>query len=150
MMQADTPVVPVVVLGSWSELGAVALPLRIEVFVHEQGVPEALEQDDADANATHAVILHNSDAVGTGRWVLVGPSTAKIGRLAVRRSHRGQGVGRRILTSLVQDAIKHGINKLCLHAQCDAIEFYEREGFFVVGDPFLEAGIEHVLMTRQL
>ena len=149
-MQANTPVVPVVVLGSWSELGAVALPLRIEVFVHEQGVPEALEQDDADANATHAVILHNSDAVGTGRWVLVGPSTAKIGRLAVRRSHRGQGVGRRILTSLVQDAIKHEINELRLHAQCDAIEFYEREGFFVVGDPFLEAGIEHVLMTRQL
>lgn len=148
-MQANTPVVPVV-LGSWSELGAVALPLRIEVFVLEQGVPQAIEQDDADAHATHAVMLHNSEVVGTGRWVLVGRSTAKIGRLAVRRDHRGQGVGRRILTSLMQDAIKHGINELQLHAQCDAIQFYEREAFFVVGDRFLEAGIEHVLMKRQL
>ena len=138
-------------LGSWADLKDVALPLRLSVFVQEQGVAEALEQDADDAVATHAVVLTpEGTAVATGRVVLLDPTTAKIGRLAVAKCHRLHGLGRRVLRALIDKARATGVQIMCLHAQCDACAFYQSEGFGVVGEPFMEAGIEHVLMTKQV
>ena len=134
-------------LGSWDELGAQALALRIEVFVTEQGVPATLEHDEDDATALHALISRDAQTLATGRLVRVGAVTGKIGRLAVKRDWRGQGLGRQVLLALSDAARAQGIKQLHLHAQCNAKPFYEREGFVAVGEPFDEAGIEHILMT---
>jgi len=138
-------------LGGWADLRDTALPLRLSVFVQEQGVAESLEQDADDAVATHAVVLApDGTAVATGRVVLLNPSTAKIGRLAVAKRHRLHGLGRRVLRALIDQARTTGVQTVSLHAQCDACAFYQSEGFGVVGEPFMEAGIEHVLMTKQV
>ena len=138
-------------LGSWADLKAVALPLRLSVFVQEQGVAEELEHDADDALATHAVVLAaDGTAMATGRLILLDKTTAKIGRLAVAKAHRMQGLGRRVLRALSDKAQAAGAQTLYLHAQCDAYAFYHSEGFGVVGEPFMEAGIEHVLMTKRV
>ena len=146
MVQANTPVI----LGSWSELGSLALPLRIEVFVHEQGVPQELEQDEYDADALHAIIMRDGVALATGRLLVNDDARGKIGRLAVHRDFRGRGLGRAVLLALEDAARQRGVTKLALHAQCNAQPFYAREGFIVLGAPFEEAGIEHVLMVKAL
>ncbi len=126
-------------------MGALALPLRIEVFVDEQQVPFELEQDEHDAHATHVVLLSEQGrAVATGRLLADG----RIGRLAVARTHRRRGLGRAVLVKLVNHAESQDIDQVWLHAQCDARSFYEGLGFVAKGEPFMEAGIAHVLMTR--
>lgn len=136
--------------------------VRQEVFVLGQGVPKALERDELDAGADHAVALQDGRVVGTGRLLdgrtdesgrLV-PGTAgvvgTVGRMAVLDTVRGVGVGRAVLDLLVATAAGRGRPVVELHAQVHARGFYERAGFTPCGEVYLEAGIEHVGMRREL
>ena len=60
----------------------------------------------------------------------------------------GQGIGARMLEALVASARDRGLEKVYLHAQVQAISFYERRGFEPDGAEFLEAGMRHVTMMR--
>ncbi len=135
-----------VVIGDWDSLREHAQDLRVEVFVVEQGVPIELEWDEGDEVSIHAVAYDaEGQPVATGRLLPDG----HIGRMAVRKSARGQGIGSQVLEALLAEARRLGYGKLVLHAQSHAIDFYRRHGFVVEGETFMEAGIAHRLMTRQ-
>ena len=129
----------------WEEAKSLAYPIRLAVFVHEQQVPEELELDDDDSTAWHAVVLKDGQAIATGRLL----SNGKIGRLAVLRPYRGQGVGSNLLETLVQFGERQNIKKFFLHAQTSAISFYEQLGFQAIGPVFNEAGIDHIKMVLE-
>ncbi len=136
----------VVRVGHWERLCADALPLRVAVFVDEQGVPTDIESDGRDADALHCVAYRDGRAIATGRLL----PQAKIGRMAVRADARGQGIGMRVLDALVARARARGDAAVELSAQCAAEGFYRRCGFETIGEPYREAGIEHVRMRRVL
>ncbi len=73
-----------------------------------------------------------------------------IGRMAVAEAVRGQGLGRAVLDLLVASAAVRGLPAVELHAQVHARAFYERAGFSPYGEVYLEAGIEHIGMRREL
>ena len=139
-----------------------AYALRHEVFVVGQDVPAELERDELDATAQHAVALDDDRTVGTGRLVdgRIGedlrlvpgtPGTVgTIGRMAVAKDVRGAGVGRALLDVLVERARALGLPVVELHAQLHAKAFYERAGFEPFGEVYLEAGIEHLGMRKEL
>ncbi|MFO0692241.1 MAG: YbgC/FadM family acyl-CoA thioesterase [Polyangiales bacterium] len=134
-------------IGDFAELGAAARALREAVFVREQGIAPELEWDDADERARHVVIENRlGRPLATGR---LGPD-GRLGRMAVHRSLRGEGLGRRVLESLLDEARSQGLAEVVLHAQRTAIPFYERAGFERTSDVFVEAGIPHVTMRRRL
>lgn len=119
--------------------------IRDKVFIVEQNVPKQLEHDDADETATHFIArLPDGRAIGTGRLLPSG----QIGRMAVLAEYRGRGVGARILAAAVAAGREAGHYRLFLHAQRPAFEFYVRHGFEPEGRPFMEAGIEHIEMSR--
>ncbi|KPJ81902.1 MAG: hypothetical protein AMJ58_03410 [Gammaproteobacteria bacterium SG8_30] len=120
--------------------------VRRQVFVLEQRVPETEEWDDDDAAAAHVLATRNREPVGTGRLTPAG----KIGRLAVLSEFRGKGVGGRILRMLVHEAVHRGLPEAVLHAQVQALPFYEKHGFVAEGPVFQEAGIPHRKMRRRL
>lgn len=137
--------------GDWAALGSAAAPLRHAIFVQEQGVPEAVERDAADATAHHVVARNRlGQAVGTGRLVALDARTGKIGRMAVLPTVRGASVGQEMLRALLQQAQRMGLQEAVLHAQSPVVEFYRRLGFEVASEPFEEAGIEHRIMRRAL
>lgn len=155
------PAAPVTRLAGPADLDAV-YALRHEVFVVSQGVPVELERDELDRTAEHAVALADGRVVGTGRLVdgridvhgslvdaTVG-TVGTVGRMAVADAARGRGVGRRLLDLLVARAAERGLREVELHAQVHARGFYERAGFTAFGGVYLEAGIEHVGMRREL
>jgi predicted GNAT family N-acyltransferase len=134
-------------LGAWEHLRAHAEPIRTEVFVDEQKVPAEIEIDAWDPQCVHALALDAAGAVlGTGRLLPDG----HIGRMAVRKSARGQGVGTALLRSLMQEARRRGHQEVVLSAQTHAVPFYEREGFRSEGGIYDDAGIPHVDMRRSL
>jgi predicted GNAT family N-acyltransferase len=118
--------------------------IRLDVFVHEQGVPESLEWDDQDAAAVHLVALDGAGRpIGTARLL----PTGQIGRMAVLPERRGQGVGSALLREILQIAADDGYPDIFLNAQTSALPFYLRAGFQPVGHAFDEAGIPHRRMT---
>ena len=137
--------------GSWQTLGAQAARLRSEVFITEQGIPADLEWDAADADAVHALAVNRlGQPLATGRVLCSADATARIGRMAVMRGLRGGGIGRAVLQALLEAARERSATQALLHAQLDAIGFYERAGFSCRGEPFQEAGIAHQAMVRAL
>ena len=120
--------------------------IRREVFIREQGIPESDEWDGEDAQSVHVVATLNRDPVGTGRLNAAG----KIGRIAVMSGLRGRGIGTLILRRLIQEARRLGFRETFLHAQVQAVPFYEKLGFARTGDEFDEAGIPHVRMSLVL
>lgn len=137
---------PVVRLGSWDELAALASPIRFTVFVEEQRVPVELELDEFDPLSCHAVAWVDGTPVGTGRLLPDG----HIGRMAVRPAWRGRGVGAALLEALIDEAGRRGMGRLALNAQTHALGFYARFGFTPVGDVFDDAGLPHRTMVRDL
>ncbi len=135
-----------IVLGTWAELAPMLEPLRREVFIVEQGVPEAMEWDEHDAVSVHALARIDGEIAGCGRLLPDG----HIGRMAVRTAFRGRGVGRSLLDALVAAASAGGLNLLQLHAQTHAQGFYAQAGFVAAGGEFDEAGIPHRRMVRRL
>lgn len=125
------------------------LEIRREVFVREQGVPEEIEMDELDSEAIHVLASENGVAAGCGRLLLKG-GDARIGRVAVRKAMRRSGIGDGICRLLMAMAGDSGAQKVTVNAQLTAVDFYESLGFEKEGEAFMEAGIEHVRMVREL
>lgn len=133
-------------LGNWEELGAEAYCIRHAVFVLEQGVPVELEHDEHDGASLHLLLRQDGVAIATGRLL----DDGHIGRIAVLAPYRRQGHGRRVMLALIDEASRRGHSVLHLHAQTDAQAFYAALGFVAMGAIFMEAGIPHVQMSKQL
>lgn len=134
-------------LGDWATLRQWAEPIRQTVFVDEQKVPADIELDEWDPRSVHAVVFDEQGrALGTGRLLPDG----HIGRMAVMREARGTGVGSALLSALMAEARRRGHQSAVLSAQTHAVPFYQRHGYGIVGDEYLEAGIAHVDMQRLL
>jgi predicted GNAT family N-acyltransferase len=121
--------------------------VRETVFVQEQQVPLELEWDELDPQCRHVIARDDQHRpIGTGRLT----PERKIGRMAVLREWRGRGVGEALLRALVEQARDLGLPEVALHAQVDAIGFYEKFGFEAYGERFEEAGIQHQSMRLPL
>ena len=130
----------------WAAARAEASRIRLKVFVEEQRVPREIEMDEKDAVCVHALAYAQGRVVGTGRLLPDG----HIGRMAVLRENRAQGVGGAILERLVEEARRRGMRQVVLSAQTHALGFYRGHGFAEEGEVFEEAGIPHQEMRRAL
>ncbi len=125
---------------------AACMALRWTVFVEEQGVPEADELDGTDVGCTHVIAIEAGQAVGAARFK-VDDDVAKIGRVCVAQEQRGAGTGAAMIRFICDIC---GASKARLGAQVAAMRFYQRLGFEPVGDVFMDAGIPHQDMERDL
>jgi predicted GNAT family N-acyltransferase len=126
------------VLG-WADASSLAMPVRIAVFVVEQGVPADIEIDEWDPPSLHAIARREGQVVGTARLLPDG----HVGRMAVLAAERRRGVGRALLQRLVALACSRGDHAIVLNAQVQALPFYLANGFVVDSPEFLEVGIPH-------
>jgi len=136
-----------VIPAAWEEHKATLRSIRDEVFIQEQNVPREEEWDGEDEASQHFLAVSElGDYVGCARLLPSG----QIGRMAVRRSLRGTGVGAALLRAVVDAASNQGFERLFLHAQSYAEPFYRKGGFLPYGDEFQEAGIAHIAMQMIL
>ena len=134
---------------------AEALALRVRVFVHEQGVDESSERDalDSDESTVHCIVRgDDGNVLATGRLLAPaydpsGDGNPHIGRVAVAAEARGTGAGRAVMEFLEAEALalygSNGSVRVELSAQTQAAAFYERLGYTIHGDEYLDEGIVH-------
>ncbi|MDH0337205.1 GNAT family N-acetyltransferase [Metapseudomonas otitidis] len=131
-------------IADWQKDNADLRRIREAVFIAEQSVSPEQEWDAEDADAVHFLALEHEYAIGTARLLRDG----HIGRVSVLKDWRGLHVGDRLLEAVIAEAERRGLKQQMLSAQVHATPFYERHGFRVVSEEFIEAGIPHVDMVR--
>lgn len=125
-----------------------AKAIRTEVFVDEQGFTE--EFDRADHTAIHLVGFIDDKAVATSRIIKINDTDYMIGRIAVLKANRKGGLGARIVYAAEDIIREHGGNNAFIHAQMQAVPFYERIGYTLTGETDVEEGCPHAMMSKKL
>ncbi|WP_305405642.1 GNAT family N-acetyltransferase [Photobacterium leiognathi] len=120
--------------------------VREQVFIQEQQIDPEIEFDGLDSEAVHVLVMDGEQPLGTGRILADG----HIGRIAIMKSARGQGLGAKVVQALVEYAQQQGYPRVDLGAQTHAVDFYRKLGFMPYGDEFMEANIPHQAMEQML
>lgn len=122
------------------------LELRRSVFIDEQGIDESLEFDhiDKDKTSTYVAAYDGEELVGGARYFRKDGDEYSIGRLCVKKSHRRRGIASGLILNVIKVAKSQNIKKITLNAQCNVVSLYQKIGFVTVGNPFKEAGIDHI------
>lgn len=126
-----------------------AFKIRKKVFVEEQNVPPEEEIDDLESEATHFVLYINEEPAGAGRFRTV-DGYGKVERICVLSEYRGTGAGKAIMEKIESYAKNEGFKRLKLNAQTHAIPFYSKLGYEIVSEEFLDAGIPHKTMIKEI
>lgn len=132
--------------GSWDQLQQDAKLIRKLVFISEQNIPEQDEWDDQDAISQHFVVYDQNQPIATARLL----ANNSVGRVAVLKAYRGQGIGRLIMLEIIAYAQAQKRPNLQLSSQVHAISFYEKLGFSIQGDEYDECGIPHIEMVMPI
>ena len=128
------------------------LRLRVDVFVVEQecAYPEI---DGKDIGSIHLYFEENSEIVAYMRILPKGMSyeSASLGRVIVKGNHRGKKLGNLLLEEglkYIDNVMKEDI--VTIGAQEHLENFYEEFGFVKISPMYLEDGIKHIDMRREI
>jgi len=80
--------------------------------------------------------------------VKLSPTDARIRQMAVSPGHQRRGVGKRLMNDLEAQLRSRGFTNLVLHARSSAVGFYEKLGYAVVGDAFVDVTIAHFRIVK--
>ena len=116
--------------------------IREKVFIEEQEVTSQLEWDGMDKDAIHFLAFKDKKAVGCAR-AFVMQNRMQLGRMAVLREYRGEGIGSALIQRAITLAKLNQLYAIDISAQCHAIDFYKKFGFEVTSDMYLDAEIPH-------
>lgn len=127
-----------------------ALKIRHQVFVEEQKVPIEIEIDRLENETTHLVLYENNKAVATARIYHLADGAYKLQRVAVLKDYRKLGLGARLISEIEKKIQKLDGSKMVLGSQNNAIPFYQKLGFEIIGNEFFDAGIPHHMMEKYI
>lgn len=124
------------------------LKARAEIFVVEQNCAYQ-DLDDKDYKSLHIFYEDDGRVVAYLRAFKKDDEIVQIGRVLTIK--HGIGLGGKLLKEGIEQirAIMKP-KRIYIEAQCYATGYYEREGFIVSSEEFLEDGIPHVQMVLDI
>jgi predicted GNAT family N-acyltransferase len=124
-----------------------AYSVRLKVFVEEQQVPPEEEIDQYEKIATHFVVYDGTTPIGAGRLRQL-DDFGKVERICIDKEYRAKGIGKLLMDAVEKEARQQGMHSYKLNAQLQAVPFYQKLGYKVCSEEFLDAGIPHVTMKK--
>ena len=128
------------------------LRLRSEVFVVEQDCVYQ-DLDNKDQISVHIFIKEKNEIVAYTRIFKSGDyyKNPSIGRVVVSKKNRGKELGKKIMIHSIE-YIKKNLKgeKIELSAQKYLDKFYKHLGFYKIGEDYLEDGIPHQRMIKEI
>ncbi len=109
-------------------------------------------QDELDKEKEDILIAAFDEDIMLGCCILTnaGDQHMKLRQMAVQKSLQGKGIGASIINFAENITRDKGYKYLKMHARDTAVGFYEKFGYNIEGDEFIEVNISHFLMTKRL
>ncbi len=123
------------------------LKVRAEIFVAEQKCVYQ-DLDDKDYNSLHVFYEDDGKVRAYLRSFFKEPGVVQMGRVLTLQHGTGLG-GKLLKEGIEQSREKQHPERIIIEAQCYATGYYEREGFVICSEKFMEDGIPHVQMKLE-
>ncbi|AGR41873.1 GNAT family N-acetyltransferase [Spiroplasma diminutum] len=125
-----------------------AKDIRIDVFCNEQNYSQEEEIDAYDEKSYHVIGFFEQKPVCCAR-IVNKPDGTYLGRIAVLKEYRGKGLGSKLVDYLVKYVTNNlKITEIFLESQDKAVKLYEKFGFKIISEPFMDGPIVHYKMVR--
>lgn len=121
---------------------------RNEIFLLEQNIV-CQDLDDVDKDSLHCFFINDGRVIAYLRAFFSGKEEVTIGRV-LTLEHK-KGLGSMLMKESIKKIKEHfNCTKISVHAQKQAEKFYEKMGFKTVSGEFLEEGVVHVTMEKEI
>lgn len=125
------------------------LRLRKEVLLDPIDVPFSFIKQEKEA-ADFLVAAFDNAMIGCCVLTPLDAGVLQLRQMAVRDELQGRGVGQAIISFAEKVAKEKGFKALRMHARDAAVPFYEKAGYKIISDAFIEVGILHYKMQKEL
>jgi N-acetylglutamate synthase-like GNAT family acetyltransferase len=124
--------------------------LRMEVLRKPLGLTFTSEQLEAEKTDFLIAAYDEQNLVGCCVLTPRNNKTIQLRQMAVSPYIQGKGLGRGIVAYAEELALTNGFEELMMHARDTALHFYQKQGYRIEGDVFIEVGIGHHRMIKLL
>ena len=124
--------------------------LRHQVLRVPLGLSLYAEDLSREGGQLHFGLFDGGVLVACVIAVAVAPTAVKLRQMAVAAGHQRQGHGRTLVGRLEEHLARRGYVHCTLHARLSAEAFYQKLGYVRRGREFIEVGIPHVCMEKDL
>jgi GNAT superfamily N-acetyltransferase len=124
--------------------------LRMEILRKPLGLSFTKEELDKEKNDILIAVFDEDDMLGCCILTKIDDYRIKLRQMAVQKKLQGKGIGESIISFAENIARDKGYKTLMMHARDSAIGFYEKFGYAIKGDQFIEVKTQHHVMEKRL
>lgn len=129
---------------------ALCVALRRDVLRKPLGLEFSVAQLGAEADSLHLAAFDEDVLVGCLLLTPKGEGRIQMRQVAVREDMQGRGLGAAMVRESEAEARRRDYAVMVLHARETAVPFYLKLGYALTGEPFVEVGIPHRAMEKEL
>lgn len=111
--------------------------------------PEQLAQDEKDF-LIGCFNQSENELIGCCILSKVDSNTLQLRQMVVSDEFQAKGTGKFIVKYAEEVAKRNGFSKIILHARKSVVGFYEKSGYHLVGNEFIEVSIPHHQMEKTI
>ena len=124
--------------------------LRYEIMRKPLGLNFSPEELDKEKDDILIGAFDEDEMLGCCILTNMNEGCVRVRQMAVQKNMQGKGIGESIITFAENIAYDKGFKALTMHARDTAIGFYEKYGYKVKGEQFMEINIPHHIMEKKL
>jgi len=126
------------------------LELRYAILREPLGLGFNEEELQKEKDYLHIASFEDDELLGCCMLVEVNRNTLQLRQMAVKDNLQRKGIGASIIYFAEKLSKDKGYKKIMMHARDSAIGFYEKFGYIVKGEPFIEVNVPHHVMEKLL
>ena len=124
--------------------------LRNEILRKPLGLVFDQKELAKEANDVLIAVLEEDKMLGCCLLTRIDNQVVRLRQMAVQNNLQGKGIGASMMNFAENVARDAGYKKLVMHARKTATGFYEKLGYKISGNEFMEVSIPHYVMVKKL
>ena len=103
-----------------------------------------------DANDIHIAAFFENKLIGCALLSPLSDTEVKMRQVAIETNYQSKKIGSKMMAYCEKLLQNKGYRKIALNARKNALNFYKKNNYQVLGDEFVEVGIPHYKMQKLL
>ncbi len=133
-----------------SDLYKEVIQLRDKIL--RKPIGRSIADDDltVEKDYIHIAVIDDGRVIGTCQFKPLDDHSVLMKQVCIDDTYQGRQIGRRMFEASEEILRKKGITHIDVHARHTALGYYLKMGFVEVGETFIEVGLLHHGMSREI